>query len=237
MPPGVSSSDMRIPSYFCRWAVDFEYDYDRNCDRAGCDSICRCGRFSNVRASSVSLTPDHITVEEQYVDRAGKNRKRTSTVSLIERYCIDRLMRVHKVYDTSLYEAHISGGYYGEEIVGASFENERAMLSDIQEMLNLSSDAEKVKFVLHAEYAAILDVIQDLQAVATEIVDLKKLVGNDEYITRLKRDYSGYSFGAEDLPVGVAVRVSGGIRIIDGYHRLTALLASGKKKGLYIILE
>jgi hypothetical protein len=228
---------MRVPSYFCRWAVDFEYDYDRDCDRAGCDSICRCGRFSNVRASNVSLAPDHISVEEQYVDRAGKNRKRTSTVSRIERYCIDRLMRVHKAYDTSLYEAHISGGYYGEEIVGASFENERAMLSDIQEMLNLGSDAEKVKFALHAEYASLLDVIQDLQGVMTEMVDLKKMVRNDAYAERLKRDYSGYNFGAEDLPVGVALRIAGGIRIIDGYHRLTALLADGKKKGLYIVLE
>jgi hypothetical protein len=223
---------MRLASLQARYAVEYDYEYVTNCEEAGCDSICRCGRYENLRTTSVNLE-GLIEVQKQ----TGGKRLRFvhDTASTIEMYCIDRLLRLHKAYEPEKFSISVTGGYYGEEIDDITFEGAHDLLPAINEILNLESDLQKIRKVLEAEYSFVLDVINECKNVEIEELALDGLVGNDEYM-RAKRG-TQYEFAA-GIPVGVVHRrPDGSPRLIDGYHRFAALLARGDKTAKYIVLS
>lgn len=229
---------IRFSSLNVRWAVDVEYDSNRDCARYGCGSICRCSRISSIQVKSANVGVDCVYVEEAYMDKAGKQRRRAATISDVERYCIDRLLRIYKTYDVDKYYVSTTSGYYGEEIGSISFNDERVLIADIDKMLNLKGDDWKIKLILEAEYSMLLDKLKDIKTVSIEKVDMTRLCMNDEYAMRLKREAStGYLF-SEGVAQGVVLRQhDGSLRLIDGYHRYTALMADGVKVAEYIVVE
>ena len=90
-------------SFYPRWSVEYDYDYIRDCAVSGCDSICRCGRYENLHVTKASPNVGDVIIAESYEDKRGAVRKREYNLSTIERYCIDRLLRVFKAYDHTLY--------------------------------------------------------------------------------------------------------------------------------------
>jgi hypothetical protein len=221
--------------------VETDYDYVRNCDEAGCDSICRCGRIENLTIKSVSLSVDSVSVEESYKTKSGATRYRWYKLDKIESYCVDRLLRIFRAFDVSKYEAHVTRGYYGEEVDGSTFSEADSLIQSIEEMLSLTSDLEKVKFVLNKEYLMLLPEIREATIVTVEKVKLDEIVAfNQDYMYRLKRYASEYEF-TEGVPVGVLYRQKdGSLRLIDGYHRYCSLLADQilekKKKSIECVI-
>lgn len=225
---------MRKAGLFARWAVEYEYDYDTNCELYGCDSICRCGRYSNLRAVKVDLS-GLVNVTQEKVDKRGHRRKNQAETTELERYCIDRLLRIYKAYDPTRYALSVSGGYYGEEVSDITFNDAERLLGSINEMLNASSDLGRIRLTLQAEYSFILEALDEINEVHIQELELAWLTGNDEYM-RVKRG-TQYEF-TPDLPVGlVAVRPDGGYRLIDGYHRHAALLGAQVKEARYVVLS
>jgi len=208
--------------------ANVNYQFDRSsCD---CDSICRCGRITDARVESVPMSLRLFTFMS--VDESKKVKKGPRyDLSEIEQYCVDRLMRVHKVYDLCLYTVNVCGGYYGEEIDSVSFENERDLVLDVQRMLNMKTDVEKIKFVLICEYSYVLDRLEDCTKVSIENVNPKSLLKNNDYASRVKTKKEPYQFLAECNIVGV---VHNG-RLIDGYNRLSSLDLNKKHK--YVVLS
>lgn len=222
-------------SFNARWYANVDYDTVRNCDRAGCDSICRCGELVNLRVVSVDLSGGMIDIKHPHETKRGVSW-RDYKCSTIESYCIDRLLRIHKAYDSTLYTAYSTRGYYGEEVGGVEFANTPALVADVTTMLSYSTDIEKVKFVLEREYTYILPLISKTTNVA--IVSLKPidLELNTDYMTRLKRESQAKYELMGALPVGVVFNDPNvGSRLIDGYHRLSSL--TPKAKYNFIVLS
>lgn len=210
-----------------RWYVDVEYDSYYNCEANGCDSICRCGRLSNLRVEKVNLSPSMVTIIYPHQMKRGVKQK-TYKPSVIDQYCIDRLLRIHKVYDTSAYEVGVERGYYGEEVGDVSFNRSCELISDVTKLMECKTDAQKVKFVLEREYAYVLDLIKDTTEVAVVSKKPATLITNVDYLARIKRE--PYDIG-EFLPVGVIYRD----RLLDGYHRFSTL--DPKKQYPFIVLS
>lgn len=219
-------------SFFARWSVEYDYDYDRDCESYGCDSICRCGQITNLTLKSVSLSPSMVSIQQLVSTKhtPPKNRHKAYQPSVIEWYCIDRLLRIHKAYDVELYTASTCDGYYGEEVDNITFANADAVCSDIAMMLAMAKDVDKIKFVLDKEYSYVLNVVNDTKEAVVEKLDPKTLTINTDYALCVKRGASSYEFMGT-LPVGV---VHNG-RLIDGYHRRAALDVT--KKHPYIVLR
>ncbi len=224
-------------SFSPRWSVEYDYEYVRDCIVGGCDSICRCGRYENLWVTKAFPHIGSVTVQEFYEDARGVTRRQKYKFSTVERYCIDRLLRVFKAYDHTLYTANVEDGYYGEEIGSVSFDNSQQLISSIQGLIEIKSDLEKILYTLKAEYSFILPQLESMKVFSIEELELKRIELNDEYLYRLKKSQDQAYYFAEDIPVGVVLRKSdGGIKMIDGYHRYTALIPR-EHSAKYIVLS
>lgn len=213
------------------WLYTLEYDYEesKTCEESSCreEGICRCGTIENTTITEVGITQSEITIK---ID--GKNkRKIIYKRSKIDKYCIDRLLHIHNVYDKESYELGICNGYYGEEICSATFCNEKNLLKDIEEMLQMT-DIEKIKFVLHKEYNYLLPEVEQTKYVKIEYRDIDLLVANNTYLSRVKKE-DIFLTSDTSLPQGIVV----GNRLIDGYHRVSKNIMLGNNTCKFIILK
>ena len=129
---------------------------------------------------------------------------------------------VLKIYNKDYYEVETCGGYYGEEIEGVYFENEKKVVEAFNEVLAFDNDVEKIKFVLELEYGYLLDKVKNakvayIQPMATKIIDLPQ----HEYFVKLDREViDGYK--NRKLPIAVCTECGGRYKLVDGYHRFVA---------------
>ena len=85
--------------------VDYEYDYygppDGGCECG--DDYCRCQVFEGLRTKDINITAlvDHL---------CGKNKDRYL------RYCVERILRICRIYDQYSWEVYADYGYYGQEV-------------------------------------------------------------------------------------------------------------------------
>ncbi len=138
--------------------IDYECDYQYNCEAEGCDSICRCGKIKNLTITNLNFGLKDLHINKFYKDKANRKRSKPYNKTPIESYCFDRLMRIYKTYDKSLYELLTGGGYYGEEVDGFQFENMDSFCKSVGKVLSLDNEIDKIKYVLNEDYSYVLDV-------------------------------------------------------------------------------
>jgi hypothetical protein len=135
-------------NYF--WAgVDCDYDTVYDCYSHNCGSICRCGVIMNARVTSV----DTWSMAE---DLVGSDDK-----TLL--YCVDRLLVAGRIYEDCSWDVETCNSYYGEEIDGIFPESVGEINKRLNHLYYLSSDSERIKYVLIEEYGYLLDTIKDLE--------------------------------------------------------------------------
>jgi hypothetical protein len=195
------------------------YTYEEHCNcNCGDDDYCRCGTITNARVTDVNLATIHHALIE--------NRKLTE----VESYCVDRILVAYQLYDVNVWNVNVTSGYYGEEIKSITLDSQIATKcdQDIEAMLALLSNAEKIEFVLNLEYGYLLAILagKRYKIITVEKKDLSFQTG---HYHRLNRDIvSGYK--DYSLPRGIVIKQENQYRLIDGYHRCAA--ADGKIKVL-----
>jgi hypothetical protein len=219
-----------------RYAFNFDYDTERDCDRHGCDSICRCGRIINARIDEDTKIDNCIVSIQKKTNKKIRYRSYDYNPTDIERYCIDRLLHLHGLTDLDTYDVEIGGGYYGEEIVGVDHPAFGAFFKDVAEMINYPNDVDKVKLVIKAEYEFLLPELYDCSSAV--VVD--KIVGdiinngstNDRLQYMKKFDHTKYCI-TDGLPIGILLDN----RLIDGHHRITVAAKAGTISAKFIELS
>jgi hypothetical protein len=221
------------------YMIDYDCDYSYDCKSAGCDSICRCGKIHNIIINSINCDLSNVSISEQYSDKRGAKRRKNYSQTRIEKYCVDRLLRIYKTYDKSLYRLIVEGGYYGEEISGFKFEKQDELVSSIVKLLNFDNDLDKIKFTLSEEYSYILNTINNSKSIDVITIKLESVIMNEEYIQRLKKNlmqFGDYNF-EPNIPVGLVRREGGDFILIDGYHRFISLKNKNVEKASYLVIE
>ena len=210
----VESKTIQIAGIDFQYAgVDADYGYDTDCHNSGCreEGICRCGLITNAHITTVDL----ISIRQKIASKKA--------LSVVERYCLERILVACKVWSPSAWEASICGGYYGQELKGVVIDSRIAKQVEghIAAMRKLKTNREKIEFVLNLEYGYILDVLQG-KNYFVKTINKDQLVFQNDHYRRLDRDvvenYVNY-----DLPRGIVVSVGNKkYRLIDGYHRCAA---------------
>lgn len=218
--------------------IDYDCDYQYNCEAEGCGSICRCVKIKNLSIRNLNFGLKDLHINKSYKDKANKKKSKSYNKTPIDSYCFDRLMRIYKTYDKNLYKLSIGDGYYGEEVVGFQFENMDSFCKSVEKVLSLDNEIDKIKCVLNEEYSYVLDSIENVKSVSIENVDLNIICLNNDYLMRLKKDacQNNYNFEPE-VPVGVLLKSGNDYRLIDGYHRFTALKVLNQSQASYIVLH
>ena len=191
------------------WIVD--YDYDRSACTCG-EWLCRC-----------------TTIERTWIEKINVNevvkklyQKHSRTDLYIDEYCFDRICRAFKIYDEDLYEVKTGGGYYGEEVYGVYFENERKIFDAYYELLALHTPIEKIQYCLKLEYGYLIDCVESATSASiVEVTPNSIRPPQKEYFVKIDKNVIE-EYKDSYLPIAVCVRDADKYRLIDGYHRFVA---------------
>ena len=190
-----------------------EYDYERS----GCtcnDWPCRCTTIKNAWIENININE----VMSAILIRNFKSKNLTE----IDLYCFDRICRVNHIWDKEYYEIEVCPGYYGEEIGGVFFENEKKVVMELNKLLTLNSDIDKIKYILELEYGYIIDSVKSCHNVSVIDCDPKLVIApQQEYYHRLEKNVIE-SYKDYNIPCAVCKKNGDRYLIIDGYHRVAA---------------
>lgn len=199
-----------------------EYDYDRSactCDAYERGDYCRCTTIERAWVESIDVKD---IINKLYTKYCKEH-------SEINEYCFDRICSALRIYDKDYYEIETCGGYYGEEIGGVYFEKEEELVNTYNELLNLKSDIEKIKYVLELEYGYLIDRLTYTTSATIEEVNTEKIkLPQAEYFIKLSKDVVE-DYKNRKLPVAVCIKnkdryfeAFDTYTLIDGYHRFIA---------------
>jgi len=182
-----------------RWIV--EYNYSSAFNGKG-DTI-----ISNVKIQEASVLAILNSMSLRYGGPCG-----------VEKYCADRILRYHRVWEHDLWDIPIFGGYYGDEIREVRYRGFEAINRHLLQMLELKEDTDKLFFVLELEYGYILDCLVG-KIFHLEKIQKSKLLYNEVYCRKIDyvKEYEEYP---QDMARGICVKQGDNYRLIDGYHRV-----------------
>jgi hypothetical protein len=144
----------------------------------------------------------------------------------INRYCVDRLCRIHKLYSREAFEGEVRGGYYGDEV--ESIHINHSIASELYLALMgafvLNSLKEKTLYLLEKEYGFILPEITQANNFSLESFSLKsdcKFSFQENYMRKIDAEVISH-YKDYDGIICILLKKDRGYRIIDGYHRWVA---------------
>lgn len=204
--------------------VDYDSESGNSCGGNCDDYMCHHGTITNTRINSVDI-------DALIKDLLGSSKE------MIDAYCIDRIIRLSDIKETSSWRVLTHHGYYGEETCGVELSSTilNSVIDSLKEM-NKGSDADKIKFCLKEEYGSVLEQLKPLSNVKSEDVKVQDIeLFNDSYQRKLNKKYID-QYNNFDLPRAICVKAGKKYRVIDGYHRMTAAVNSNLKKAKILVL-
>lgn len=191
-----------------QWVVNCDYE------RTAChcnDDYCRCTQIINAHVCDVDV---------KNVIKELRNKYKID--SYIDEYCFDRICHTFKIYDINLYEVKVGVGYYGEEVYGVYFENEKEIFNAYCELLTLNSDIEKIKYCLNLEYGYLIDCVESASVASIIEVSADEIyVPQMEYFKKVDKKVIE-EYRNRHLPIAVCIKDGVRYKLIDGYHRFVA---------------
>jgi hypothetical protein len=216
-----------------QWEVLYEYDTSYSCEESGCneEGICRCGTIYDESINSVDLNKISDRLYNYIFDKSLSTKRNNIINSVlygvtdeIEKYTIDRILRSNKIWDKSIWEIVVGGGYYGQEISSINLRQDiiEKLESDLERAFDISDLNKRIEFLLELENGWILDEIKGLKYTIQEIDRDDLIFGNLEHYKRVQReDLNFYSDKNYKGIRGVVKKNGDKWKIIDGYHRLS----------------
>lgn len=214
------------------YVVDYDYNTRYSCHESGCDKegICRCSEIYNERITNIDLVSLTEHFYSNIVDTKSKAGKRNQKLNKlfyggdeIDKYCINRILTIYKVWDKNLWYINTCGGYYGEEIDSIILKEDlfQKIIEEIDIILLSESISEKVKYIIQLEYGEVLDNLKNQEFEIIEIsgVDIDFNLTNPNHLKLVKEKNLDFY---KDFPYicGIVKKVENKFKIIDGYHRL-----------------
>lgn len=243
-------SDKIIGRDFKYYGVDYDYDSENSCEESGCNSegICRCGVIINQRVENVNVVQMAEEIYNSYFDKSTQQVRNNKIDSLLygtgkelDIYCIDRVLRCHKIWEGSNWDIDVQGGYYGEEIGNVTIQSpyDKGIQDDIETVLALKTIQEKVNFVLNLEYGYLLPELEGRDYELTTIDTKDVIFGSDGHYKKIQTKNVEHYVDISYKGIRGVVRKEAvdKYKIVDGYHRMYAAgLGKTKKDSVRVIL-
>ena len=215
-----------------KYMVSYYYDTIYSCEESGCneEGICRCGHITNTYLNKVDVSAIVTNIYSEIFDNSISTKRHNAINSLwgiseeIQKYTIDRILRVNKIWKPQFWDINVSGGYYGQEI------DEVVLIEDVVLKINsqlerafqIDNLTERVEYLLTLENGFILDDIKD-KKYQISVIDIDDIIfSNTEHKRKVvieelehysDRNYSGIR--------GIVKKDGIKFKLIDGYHRLS----------------
>ena len=206
-----------------------------DCENHGCDDegICRCYTIESVDIKSIDIIGISNNIFYQLFDVGSVQYQRNSKLikllygsisKEIDLYCIDRILRINKLYLSDKWNSEWIFNYYGEEVNEININDDvyEKITSDLYKLISLDTIKEKIEFLLIKEYGLLIDVVKDKNYKLITIDKSDVIFGQTKHKEKVdKKELDFYSDKNYDLIRGVCLKDDNKWRVIDGYHRLS----------------
>lgn len=215
-----------------KYMVSYDYDTIYSCEESGCneEGICRCGHITNTYLNKVDVSAIVTNIYSEIFDNSISTKRHNAINSLwgiseeIQKYTIDRILRVNKIWKPQFWDINVSGGYYGQEIDEVVLIEDMVLKinSQLESAFQIDNLTERVEYLLTSENGFILDDIKDKKYHISVIGIDDIIFSNTEHQRKIiieelehysDRNYSGIR--------GVVKKDGIKFKLIDGYHRLS----------------
>lgn len=145
-------------------------------------------------------------------------------------YALSRIASICDLWDTSLYEARVRKGYYGEVVdhIGHTYESKaKNMIHKYESMIEGGRIREMIFDLLREEYGFVLDHLQE-STLSEEKVNLTELTTPNEGYAGKVPSHNYYV--NPDIPIGVYFEKE----VVDGYNRFATLKGNPDVDRVYI---
>ena len=215
-----------------KYMVSYDYDTIYSCEESGCneEGICRCGHITNTYLNKVDVSAIVNNIYSEIFDNSISTKRNNVINSLwgisseIQKYTIDRILRVNKIWKPEFWNINVSGGYYGQEIDEVILIEDMVLKinSQLEMAFQIDNLSERVEYLLTLENGFILDDIKD-KKYHISVIDIDDIIfSNTEHKRKVvieelehysDRNYSGIR--------GIVKKDGIKFKLIDGYHRLS----------------
>lgn len=216
-----------------QWEISYDCSTLYSCEEYGCheEGICRCAVIYDESITDIDLNKISNKIYNYVFDKSLSTKRNNIINSIlygvtdeIEKYTIDRILRINKIWNTSKWEIEVGGGYYGQEINSINLKPDiiEKLENDLERAFDISDLNKRIEFLLELENGWILDELSGLTYIVQEIDRDDLIFGNLEHYKRVQReDLEFYSDKNYKGIRGLVKKNGDKWKIIDGYHRLS----------------
>jgi hypothetical protein len=212
--------------------ISYNYDTEYSCSESGCydEGICRCRYITNTYINSVDITEISTNIYSEIFDNSISTKRNNSINSLwgitpeIDKYTIDRILRVNKIWKPEFWIINVAGSYYGQEV------DQIVLIEDVVQKLNTQLEVafevenlkERIDYLLELENGFVLDDLKE-KKYTLSVIDIDDIIfPNTDHKRRvLTEELDHYSDKNYKGIRGIVKKDVMKWKVIDGYHRLS----------------
>jgi hypothetical protein len=221
----------KIENNFIRYGVKYSMEGYHRCEESGCvdEGICRCYTISNVNFLKVDLDSiiSYIFSEyyspksDSYIREEKLNEILYSYNRLLDIYCINRILRINKVWEPKNWEFFWSSSYYGDEVDKACLVKSvfNSVICDLNKIDNLKSISEKISYLLTREYGYLIPGLADKKWKISQVSFDDIIFPQISHLSKVKKENKEI-FETRTQIKGICKRDGDKLKVIDGYHRI-----------------
>ena len=215
-----------------KYMISYNYDTEYSCSESGCydEGICRCRYITNTYINSVDITEISTNIYSEIFDNSISTKRNNSINSLwgitpeIDKYTIDRILRVNKIWKPEFWIINVAGSYYGQEV------DQIVLIEDVVQKLNTQLEVafevenlkERIDYLLELENGFVLDDLKE-KKYTLSVIDIDDIIfPNTDHKRRvLTEELDHYSDKNYKGIRGIVKKDVMKWKVIDGYHRLS----------------
>ena len=212
--------------------VDYTNSLHFSCHEVGCDSICRCSQIVDFKITGVNISKMVEVIYDELFDDSKSNQRNQLINSIlydfgteIDKYTIDRCLRINKIFTGDKFIPLIVSGYYGEEIGEITLNKKVSdkLDSDLKRLFSIDDLNLRILELVKMEYGKILPELIGSKFEEIEVERDKVLFGSQSQFKRVQAEnLEHYSDKNYNLIRGLVIQRGDEFRLIDGYHRVFA---------------
>lgn len=194
------------------------------------EGICRSFQITTIRIKFVDIPSIAKSIWEKANDHKSKAFHRKNKIRMlldgvdnrIDVYCLDRILKINKIWELNNLDWSYINGYYGHEVDKIQLNEETVGLinSQYERCNQLKSLKEKMEYILTLEYGYILDSLKNCDYQLEEVERDLIFFPQKNHYQKVKKKNT-YRSRQKDTIMGLCIYEHGTYRVIDGYNRLS----------------
>lgn len=211
---------------------DINFLYNEDCLSVKFDSIMNCNGNCDYKTSCNCLVIDNIEVVNLNIRKIVNiiynslyYKNDTSDIrelklgnlldndDIINKYCIDRLLKLNSIWDNYSWDFNIEDSFYGQKLKGVFL---KSVICEDFKILNFPHK-QKLDILLYREYKELPN-----KGFEYELIKMKKsdIVFDNKFHLEKIMNKDLHFYDNYDLPLGIVEKINDKYSITDGYHRI-----------------